>query len=304
MGSKNIKRVAKRTLKKIARRVKDYLHQLGEDPEGDHGYSEGNHDHSRDEFAYPWLNAVFARILREGSGLRPNYAWGVLNGAYLASALEVRRISVIEFGVAGGMGLISLEKIASKVEPVFDIVIDVYGFDTGVGLPKPLDYRDMPNLYTESTFLMNPEKLRARLQRSQLFLGLVEDTIPAFVETNPAPVAFVSFDLDYYSSTAAAFKLLDDDQRLLMPRVHCYFDDIMGFSCSEFNGERLAISQFNASHTMRKISPIYGLKYFLPARHAHAQWTEMMYMAHIFDHEQYSNSDGMIKLTSRDLSRC
>jgi hypothetical protein len=27
--------------------------------------------------------------------------------------------------------------------------VDVYGFDTGVGVPKPMDYCDLPNLYTE-----------------------------------------------------------------------------------------------------------------------------------------------------------
>lgn len=27
-----------------------------------------------------------------------------------------------------------------------------YGFDTGKGLPKPQDYRDLPNLYRESAF--------------------------------------------------------------------------------------------------------------------------------------------------------
>ena len=289
-----LKRVARRTLKKIARRVKYYLRELEEG-------LEDNHDYGEDDFAYPWLYAVFSRIRREGRGLRASYTWGVLNGAFLANALGIRRISVIEFGVASGRGLISLEKIASKVGPVFDIGIDVYGFDTGVGLPRPLDYRDMPNLYTESDYLMNHEKLRTRLESSQLVLGLVEDTIPAFVESNPAPVAFVSFDLDYYSSTAAALKLLDADQSLLMPRIHCHFDDIMGFSCSDFNGERLAISEFNASRTMRKISPIYGLKYMLPPTHAHAQWLEELYMAHIFDHEHYSENDGMVKSTRRDL---
>jgi hypothetical protein len=46
---------------------------------------------------------------------RPQYVWGVLNGAFLARALGIPRISVIEFGVAGGNGLVVLESIADQI---------------------------------------------------------------------------------------------------------------------------------------------------------------------------------------------
>jgi hypothetical protein len=78
----------------------------------------------------------------------------------------------------------------------------------------------------------------------------------------------------------------------------------MGFTFSEYNGERLAIADFNASHSMRKISPIYGLRYFLPKRYAQGLWPEQFYMAHIFDHELYGWKDGLVKpahLRSTDL---
>jgi hypothetical protein len=137
--------------------------------------------------------------------------------------------------------------------------------------------------------------LKQRVRRAQLILGLVGDTLPTFIESRPAPVAFISFDLDYYSSTWQAFKLLESDQDLLLPRIHCYFDDIMGFTCSEFTGERLAISEFNKTHTARKISQIFGLRYFLPSLCAQDQWSEMMYLAHIFDHRLYTHHDGLVK---------
>jgi hypothetical protein len=142
---------------------------------------------------------------------------------------------------------------------------------------------------------MDEDKLRQRLRRARLILGLVEDTVSEFISLRPSPVAFISFDLDYYSSTMQAFKLLEADATLLMPRVYCYFDDIMGFTYSEYNGERLAITEFNGSHESRKISPIYGLKYFLPEPYARADWSEMLYMAHIFDHEMYGLEDGSVK---------
>ena len=66
----------------------------------------------------------------------------------------------------------------------------------------------------------------------------------------------------------------------------------MDHTYSEFNGERLAIAEFNTSHEMRKISPVYGLKYYLPTAYAHAEWSEQFYIAHIFNHDLYCATDG------------
>jgi hypothetical protein len=90
-------------------------------------------------------------------------------------------------------------------------------------------------------------------------------------------------------------QLLDAGPKFLLPRVHFYFDDIMGFTNSEFNGERLAIAEFNCAHEKRKISPMYGLQYFLPSRYAEAQWVAEMYMAHLFDHPCYGRYDGLVR---------
>jgi hypothetical protein len=248
-----------------------------------------------DGLAYNRLNAIFATILSDPSRIhRPNYTWGVLHAAQVAKAIGINRISLIEFGVAGGNGLVSLEHTAVRVEEALDIGIDVYGFDTGKGLPKPRDYRDLPSLWREGDYRMDVEKLKKTLQRAELILGPVETSVPAFLSSKPAPVGFVAFDLDYYSSTMASFKLLETDVSLLLPRIYCYFDDIMGHIYSDFTGERLAIREFNNEHR-RKISPIYGLKYFLPKPYAEQVWTEMMYIAHIFDHPLYSANDGLVK---------
>ena len=48
---------------------------------------------------------------------------------------------MLEFGVAGGAGLLSLERIAELVEGLTGVEIEVHGFDTGTGLPAPKDYR-------------------------------------------------------------------------------------------------------------------------------------------------------------------
>ncbi len=285
-----INKKIKKTLAGALRKMRKYARSVDEENHN------GAHDYSKDDFAYPWLNSQFELVLREaGASKKPGYAWGVLHAAHLAAQLNVTAISVLEFGVAGGNGLVILENVGEKVERIFGLRIEVYGFDTGKGLPKPQDYRDLPNLYRESAFPMDVEKLQKRLQRAHLHLGLVGDTVVDFMSARPAPVAFVSIDLDYYSSTMDALQLLEADRKMILPRVHFYFDDIMGFTNCEFNGERLAIAEFNRADEKRKISPIYGLKYFLPPRYAQAQWVEQMYMAHLFDHPCYGRSDGLVR---------
>lgn len=238
----------------------------------------------------PRMRYPFEQVMLKYPAGRPSYRWGTLCAAYLAKALGYPRISVIEFGVAGGGGLLKLEEIAAWVEQQTGVAIDVYGFDTGTGLTKPQDYRDLPQLWQEGDYRMDVERLRSRLTRARLVLGPVETTVPEFLAEAPAPVGFIAFDLDLYSSTMHAFQLFEGSDEVLLPRVVCYFDDIIGFSHGDFNGERLAIHEFNAGHQLRKISAIYGLRYVLDMDKV---WTEMMFMFHAFDHARYNDYDGM-----------
>lgn len=255
------------------------------------------------EFSYDWLNKqLFPRVQSQpGAKLRPSYTWGVMQGLSLARALNIKRVSVLEFGVAGGRGLLALEQVAQALEPTFGVQVDVYGFDTGMGLPKPSDNRDLPNIYSEGRHPMDVPKLKNRLTRAKLMLGLVKDTIGDFIAANPAPVAFISVDLDYYSSTVDALRVLDASEAMLLPRVHCYFDNIMGLSCGDCNGERLAIKEFNIHHRTRQISPIYGLRYVLPMPYSGQVWTEMFFMAHLMDHSRYADFDGLAPLYDLSL---
>jgi len=283
--------VLKRTLRSVARRARDWVTDgsAGVDPE-------------TQPTATAWLNAEQKKILRKNDGLRrPNYSWGVLHGAHLAAALGVPRVSVLEFGVAGGNGLVSLELIAKDVEAVFGVGIDVYGFDVGTGLPAPVDHRDSPNLFQTAAFPMDVAKLRSRLTKAELILGDVRETVPKFVASGPAPIAFIAFDLDLWSSTNQALKVFDAPAESLLPRVHSYFDDTLGMTHSEFAGERLSIQEFNAGHRTRKIAQIPGLKHFVLPSLANQWWVDSFYLAHIFDHELYNRPDGLVKTARMDL---
>lgn len=103
--------------------------------------------------------------------------------------------------------------------------IEIYGFDTGKGLPAPTDYRDLPYYFATYDYPMNPEALRRKLTRAKLILGDVRETVPRFCASNAAPLAAVMFDLDLYSSTIAAMQVLEMDT---LPRVHLYFDNRVG----------------------------------------------------------------------------
>ena len=161
--------------------------------------------------------------------------------ATLPTALtELPRIAVIEFGVAGGAGLLSLERCAELVGGLIGIAIEVYGFDTGTGLPKSNDYRDVPYMWKKDYFPMDTAELGRRLQRAQLKLGVVQSTLPDFLNSNSAPAAFISFDLDLYSSTRDALQVLEATPQRLLPRTFCYFDDIVGYGMCEYNGGTLS----------------------------------------------------------------
>jgi hypothetical protein len=290
VANKSYKKILKRILRAVLRPIVSRVRNIVDTDD----FDARSVDFSKDDIIYPRLNWLLEKSVRESQGrLRPNYTWALLHAGHLAKSLGMRRISAIEFGVAGGNGLVALEHAADLVEDKIGVKVDVYGFDTGNGLPPPLDYRDLPNLYRESAYRMDVDALKKRLHRAELVLGLVEETVPEFIASNPAPIGFMSIDVDYYTSTMDVFKVLDAAQDLLMPRIHCYVDDTIGFTFSEFTGERLAIAEFNDSHKMRKVSPIFGLKYLLPERYSAHPWCEQMYMAHIFDHPLYGQTDGL-----------
>src|SRR5258708_3636122 len=144
---------------------------------------------------------------------RPHYAYLVYQAARLAAQLGRKRVSVLEFGVAGGAGLLALEHHAYQIEKLFPVKIEIYGFDTGKGLPDPLDYRDLQYHWKPGFYEMNVPLLKSRIKRAKLVLGNVSDTVSGFFkEYSPAPIGAVSLDLDFYSSTAAALKLFEADQ--------------------------------------------------------------------------------------------
>ncbi|MGH7836337.1 MAG: hypothetical protein ACREQC_00775, partial [Candidatus Binataceae bacterium] len=180
---------------------------------------------------------------------RAHYTYCVYHAARLARRLNLTKMAVVEFGVAGGNGLIFLEGLAPEIRDSLGIDLEIYGFDSAQGLPPSIKPEDLPYAAKAGSFKMDLDALRARLALAKLVIGDVKETVPGFFQKfSPAPVGVVLIDLDLYTPTTAALQLLAAHPQNFLPRVFCYFDDITGNEVemfSECNGELLAISEFN-----------------------------------------------------------
>jgi hypothetical protein len=224
---------------------------------------------------------------------KPQYAWGLFGAARVARSLNIDRISAVEFGVAAGNGLLEMDRIASLVQERFSVQVDVYGFDTSKGLPPVLDYRDMPHHWRQGDFPMSDwPALQRKLKNGKLIIGDVADTIDDFIAQPIAPLGFISFDFDYYSSTKIAFKVFCAGQEKRLPRIHLYFDDLAGMDeqC-EYVGEMLAITEYNEALATKKIAKITGFEH---GRTIPMPWNIGAYMFHDFDHVRYSDFVGPV----------
>lgn len=163
---------------------------------------------------------------------RPHYAYGLLEAADQARQAGLDSCTAVEFGVAGGEGLLNLCVLAERVNAATGVKVRIAGFDTGQGMPPPVDWRDHPEQFGAGDFPMDRERLSGRLPPNyRLILGPGDETVPEFLGgalTPSAPLSFVAFDLDYYSSTKRALVLLADPdpaKYLFLPIL--YFDDIV-----------------------------------------------------------------------------
>jgi hypothetical protein len=212
---------------------------------------------------------------------RPHYLLGVLRAADQAKESGIPEISVVEFGVAGGTGLLCLQGYAEQVEGETGVRIWVYGFDTGAGLPELSgDYRDHPELWTPGDYPMDRQALERRLsKRTELVLGNIRDTVPGFVRNRSrAPVGFVAIDVDLYTSTCDALRILSLPDRKTLMRVVIYLDDAEKMRFHRFAGELLAVEDFNKTNAGVKIDRWRGIKSHRPfPEHS---WLDQMYVAY------------------------
>ena len=238
----------------------------------------------------------YKKLCEVGSVDRPHYGYCSYFASGLASELNIGEVSLIEFGVANGNGLLNLENHAKELESRYDPDIEIYGFDTGSGLPEPEDYRDLPYTWQEGDYDMNEERLRSHLEKSELILGDVKETVSRFVEEkNPAPIGAIFLDLDYYSSTIDSLRsLLKIPDSNILPRVMMYFDDVALGASTQYIpqiGAQKAIRDYN-SEVDEEQEHIGKIQFNTQDRTNPNLRTERLYSYHRFDHDEYGSHVG------------
>lgn len=228
--------------------------------------------------------------------VRHHSAYGLLRAADLARQEGINRITALEFGVANGAGLANLADLASKVTLETGVKIDIFGFDTGKGLPPPIDFRDHPEGYFTGDYPMTDrDALMSRLEgRAKIIFGEVSETVPQFLKTCPSPIGFVLLDLDYYSSTLDALNVFSSSNpENYLYWVTIYADDVQWETHNPSCGQMLAMRDFTASHPLRVIHPYTMLR---PMRiFQRARWIDQMYACHILDHPRRQVDTAKIK---------
>jgi hypothetical protein len=210
--------------------------------------------HGRPVRLFARWQAFFKEYLESNKLGYPFYAKCIHDAAWYAKGKGYDAISVIEFGVASGRGLIHCELFAMEVEKLTGIRIDVYGFDSAQGLLGSSDHRDMPHVFSEGEYAMNHGMLSGRLQKAKLVLGDICETAISFLKDyTPAPIGAMFIDVDMYTPTAAILEMLLESDEFFLPIVNMYFDDIS--ADYQFQGEWLAVHEFNEKNEHIKISP-------------------------------------------------
>jgi hypothetical protein len=218
---------------------------------------------------------------------RPAYAFGMLKAAELAGNSGVTKITALEFGVASGAGLLAMCRLAEETTRCTGVQFNIVGFDSGAGLPPPVDYRDHPDLWIAGDYPMPDREalLKSLPPNARLIIGPIAETVPGFLDSLSAdsPLGFVSIDVDYYSSAKDALTIFAhaDPNRYLHLAV-VYMDDIMEETSNSWSGELLAIREFNEAHELRKLEvdrPLRQQRIF-----KNASWLEQIYLLHVLDH--------------------
>ncbi|WP_439151666.1 hypothetical protein [Winogradskyella sp.] len=229
--------------------------------------------------------------------LRPHHAFSILKAADEAKERGFNEIDILEFGVAHGSGLMNMIKIAERVSKTTKVKINIYGFDTGEGMPEPIDYRDHPEYYNTGDFPMNRELLEGKINgKAHLFIGPIKETLRDYLKqkSKMSPIGFVSIDVDYYSSTKDVFELFKHDAQSFLPLTYIYFDDIFMDNHNNKCGELLAIKEFNEENKLRNIA----YHRFLENKRLfkNSNWIKQIYFLHVLDHDYRFN-------TNRDESK-
>ncbi len=226
---------------------------------------------------------------------RRRYAFPLLKAADYAKAQGIRKIHVLEFGIAAGAGLVNLAWLAGQVTAETGVEIEVVGFDAGTGMPRPRDHRDYPEEFIEGDFPLPDKAALARVLPAnvRVVYGPVAETVRDFVAGIDAPIGFAVLDLAYYSSTVEALAALTGPPELYLPMTLVYLGAVRIDNANPAVGELLAVREFNASRPLRQIHPFTSLRDKRVFRRA--AWLDQIHTLHVLDHPRRSGKDAPVR---------
>ena len=153
---------------------------------------------------------------------RPHYETLIYESSKNAIKLGHNEINIIELGVAGD-GIRSLQKY-KKIERVLKIKINIIGFDTGSGLPKITNKKDLPfwkqRLHKQDLSLLEMMQKELRYTKvifHQLWKNLYERS-KNWIN---------NFRFNLYSSTKLFLDKFLSIKKFITSKNFCYFDDYL-----------------------------------------------------------------------------
>lgn len=232
---------------------------------------------------YYFIFGSFVKKIEYDLVPRQPYAFGLDDAFKNAKKEGVSEIIIIEFGVAAGAGIYNLKFIAEKLSNIYNVNYKIYGFDTGMGMPPPVDYRDHPEKYYTGDFPSGKLQDQDLPENVAIIYGRISETLPEFKKqiSSNARIAFVSIDVDYYSSTMECLEIFKWEYPHFLSKVTCYFDDVNNLDHNKYCGELLAIDEFNDLQLLRKICRFNQLRNWRFFKNA--LWLDQMYYLHVFD---------------------
>jgi hypothetical protein len=225
--------------------------------------------------------------------VRQQYAFSLLKTAELAMVQGLKSVTVIEFGVAAGAGLVNICDISRNITKLTGVDFKIFGFDSGKGMPPPRDHRDHPEVFSAGSYPLIDRSalMRALPHNAKLILGDIQETLPPFVAglSASSPVGFVVIDVDYYWSAKECLNVFLGAADNYLPWTLVYLDDIGFESANPWAGELLAVREFNEENEMRKINLFRGLRH--KRLFKHTSWFDQVYLLHVLDHGRRNVSE-------------
>ncbi len=214
----------------------------------------------------------YISLIKQGSLPRPYYALGMLLAANQALNLGLNKLSVLELSIDDYSGLQDLLQHKVDIESVMPIKFEIIHLNAGrKNFNKCNNIRDRLdffNVIKNSTIKKNVKKnsdIRIFKKNYARDLDLIKKKIKN-------PLGFLIFDINNFTLTNQAFKILNISNKKILPKPLLYFDHF--YRSSEFEGEFYSIKKFNDKNRLKKISDILELPEQLST-----SWNKWIYLA-------------------------